>query len=279
MKPFIKTVGGKLSIYSGISQYFPDPDKYGTYIEPFLGGGAVLLTLRPSRAIVADINKPLVNSYVQIRDNPYSLLEILDELGNHLSKDDYLEQRCRFNEDTQAETPEKAAQFIYLNKIGFNGLFRVNKSGRFNVPYGGERRKSALFDRTNILEISEYLKNNDIQIMCADFRQIVKFADLNSFTFLDPPYLVKEGSFTSYHESGFTRRDYTDMVAIARHHSACTVITNSMNDPELFSGFTQHTIQRRTSVSGYNKARVASPEYVYVLDRLDDETEGGFPVR
>lgn len=263
MKPFLKWAGGKTLVYNATSQFFPK--EFNTYIEPFLGGGAVYFNLAPKKAILSDINTSLINCYLSIKNSPEELMSELNVIGPKASKEFYLETRNSFNENPNELSIEKAAQFIFLNKTCFNGIFRVNKSGKFNVPYGDNRLK-IFFEKENILEITNSFKEN-IQILNQDFRKTVLMAKEGDFIYLDPPYQVKSDSFTSYTAGGFSnkdREDLTECLYIADKKGVKIVLSNSKDnyfgDSEIFN---KSVIERGTSVSGYTKVRIKTPEYIY----------------
>ena len=264
MKPYIKWAGGKNSVLNNTKKFFPP--KYDTYIEPFLGGGAVLFGVAPKKAIISDINTSLINTYVLIRDDPSRLLNALGGLKDNITKESYMDVRNSFNSNPTEKSVEKAAEFIFLNKTCFNGLFRVNKKGEFNVPYGKRILNFDLDYVSNILEISKYLNTNDVQILNQDFREVIKMASSNDMLYLDPPYLVNPKSFTGYTSGGFTRHDYVDLinhVGEAKVRGANAVISNSMEDIEIFGSMNKNVIDRRTSISGFSNVRIKSAEYVY----------------
>ena len=218
MKSIIKWVGGKTQLLPEIKKMLPSA--FSTYYEPFLGGGAVLLDLLSdnavSKAIVSDINPELINLYKQVRDNPemvISLLTTLDALHTRSAdpKQFYYETREAFNTRLGDNTPGQAARFIYLNKHCFNGLYRVNKKGEFNVPFNGKNSGSS-FDEKNLLEVSERFK--DVTFLLCDFSDTVKNASAGDLVFFDSPYApIKPTSFIDYTKEGFA---YEDHVRLAK---------------------------------------------------------------
>ncbi len=215
VKPFVKWAGGKNQLLNEIRKKYPI--KIDKYCEPFVGGGAVLLDIltnyRPKEILVNDINSELINAYSQIQDNVEELIDMLSEMQNNFwTKNDeerkaiYLIKRERFNNlktDEKVENSlEKAALFIFLNKTCFNGLYRVNRKGLFNVPIGSYKNPP-ICDAENFRFISGLLKN--VQIKCGDYSECANFIDGNTFVYIDPPYrpLTVTASFTSYSEYGF----------------------------------------------------------------------------
>ena len=218
IKPFIKWAGGKSQIIDYIDKNLPSEinNEITTYIEPFIGGGAVLFHILKNysfdRIIINDINEDLILTYKVIKNNVNDLIEELTNLrDSFLSLDSenreklYYEIRDQFN-FKEVDKVKRASQFIFLNKLCYNGLYRVNKNGKFNVPYGKYKNPS-IFDKTNLIGISELL--SDVDIYCNDFEKMERFADENTFIYLDPPYrpVSPTSSFTSYTKSSFNDND------------------------------------------------------------------------
>ena len=206
MKPFIKWVGGKRQLLPTIKDMMPE--SFDTYYEPFLGGGALLLEIAPEQAVVGDANTTLINTYKAIQNNKESLKTLLDEYTEkHESasnkKEFYNEMRRKYN-DTIQNNPnsiEASSLFIYLNKTCFNGLYRVNSKGMFNVPFNN-REKINLYDDSNLDDIAEYLSH--VVILNEDFEETCKTAKKGDFVFIDSPYApLNPTSFESYTKEGF----------------------------------------------------------------------------
>ena len=209
MKPIIKWVGGKQSNLPYIRDRLPE--EFNTYYEPFLGGGAVLLDLNPTKAVVSDINPELINMYRQVQSFEDKLVWELDRLDTHheFYADDpkafYYIVREEFNRNLGTNTPEQAARFIYLNKHCFNGLYRVNKKGEFNVPFNG-RLLGHSYDIHDLREASTRLK--DVDIRCGDYVDAVSSAKESDLIYFDPPYDYEhEDGFVDYSSTGWTRED------------------------------------------------------------------------
>ncbi|MEH1825628.1 MAG: DNA adenine methylase [Nostoc sp.] len=200
-RPFLKWAGGKSRL---IQQYIPYfPKNYKNYYEPFLGGGAVFFYLQPSTAILTDINAELINTYCCVRDHVEELISLLKEHKIRHNKDYYYSVRNRsFGSDI-----EKAARFIYLNKTCFNGLYRVNSQGKFNVPLG--RYENPNICHENLLIVaSEALSYAEIQQ--ADFTEVLNHAtSSDDFVFFDPPYhpISDTSYFTAYSQNCFSKKD------------------------------------------------------------------------
>jgi len=205
LRPFLKWAGGKRQLLSDLRQYIPK-DFSSTYFEPFVGAGAFLFDLQPKKAVINDKNIELINCYQTIKDNPEELLELTREYQQNISKERYYELRelDRKPDFHQLSNVQRAARIIYLNKTCFNGLFRVNSQGQFNVPYGANK-KPVVADEAVIKAISKYLNNNNIKITNQDFADAVSKAKKGDFIYFDPPYdpLSDSSSFTGYDLSGF----------------------------------------------------------------------------
>ena len=209
MKPIIKWVGGKTQLLDTIKDMLPE--HYEHYYEPFLGGAALLLELNPETASVNDINSELINMYRQVRDqvgvvlSKLSALDVRHEIADD-PKEVYYQIRDEFNSNLLSNTPEQAARFIYLNKHCFNGLYRVNKKGQFNVPFNG-RLTGVSCDRDNLIEVSKMLQH--VSFSNTDFADAVKTAHADDFVFFDSPYApLNPTSFVDYTKEGFSYEDH-----------------------------------------------------------------------
>lgn len=203
IEPFVKWAGGKRQLLSQIKERMPE--KYNNYYEPFIGGGAVIFELLPANALINDINKALINAYKQIRNVPGAFLEAVNRFDEEMwddGKEYYYALRERYNDKLmKAEYDvELAALFVFINKHCFNGLYRVNGKGCFNVPYNNSRRASV--NEKAIRGISEYLQG--VTIMDGDFEAACRNAKKGDFVFIDSPYApLNPTSFESYTKEGF----------------------------------------------------------------------------
>ncbi len=209
VRPFLKWAGGKRQLLPEIVKYVPKRISKHTYYEPFIGGGALLFELQPQKAVINDSNKELINCYEVVRDS-------LDELIEELSKDKYTNSETSYYEmrDLDRSTKkyeilsevEKAARIIYLNKTCYNGLFRVNSQGQFNVPFGRYKNPNFLDDAV-LRAVNKYLNSNNITLLNQDFAEAVKDAKRGDFVYFDPPYdpVSETASFTGYDVNGFNR--------------------------------------------------------------------------
>lgn len=248
IKPFLKWAGGKGQLLSEIEKYYPfETDRITKYAEPFVGGGAVLFDILSKYDLeeiyISDINTELINTYRIIRDDIDVLIEMLYKMQNEfipLDADNrkayYIQKRERFNDlkvngDERVNT-ENAALMIFLNKTCFNGLFRVNKKGMFNVPMGAYKNPM-ICNENNLRAVSEKLQR--VTIVCGDYRESADFIDENTFVYFDPPYrpLTDTASFTAYTESLFTDKEQIELAQFVddmHRKGAKVVISNS--DPK-----------------------------------------------
>ena len=223
MKPFVKWAGGKRQILSRINEYVQysiDDNTDYTYIEPFLGGGAVFFSLHPKKAIINDLNEDLINAYRIIKSGNYSKLidklkEFSDEYHNapdefyyHIREWDRVDNWMGAHDDV-----DRAARMIFLNRTCYNGLYRVNSKGQFNTPMG-RYRNPLICDETNIKEIHEYLSNpeNHIEIMNGSYEDAISKAKDGDVIYIDPPYDYEDDDgFTKYQMSGFSFEDFQNL--------------------------------------------------------------------
>ena len=248
VRPFLKWAGGKGQLLSEIGKYYPFEDgKITKYAEPFVGGGAVLFDVLSRYELeavyISDINAELINAYRAIKNDVENLMAILSAmqsdflpLGTEDRKQYYLEQRARFNAFKESgesgHDTEKAALLIFLNKTCFNGLYRVNRKGFFNVPVGAYKNP-LICDEKNLRAVSEKLQN--VEMVCGDYRKSADFIDEKTFVYFDPPYrpLTQTAAFTAYTENLFddeAQKDLADFVAEMNRKGARIVVSNS--DPK-----------------------------------------------
>ena len=198
ISPIVKWVGGKRQLLADI---MPLIDRNcSTYVEPFVGGGAVFFELQPKKAIINDYNSELINVYTTVRDFPEQLIKKLEEHKNKNSEEYFYELRAfdRKSEYASMSRVEKAARIIYLNKTCYNGLYRVNAAGQFNSPYGKYKNPN-IVNATTIKAMSKYLQNPQIKIKEGDYRDALKGLRKGAFVYLDPPYMPisSSSSFTA----------------------------------------------------------------------------------
>ena len=201
-RPFLKWAGGKRQLLSSIRASLPK--HIGRYFEPFVGGGAVFFSLQPERASLADINDELILAYEVVRDNPGRLITALQDHQSRHNKDHYYAVR---EEDPRSLEPvARAARLIYLNKTCFNGLYRVNRKGAFNVPMGSYNAPS-ICEPDNLRAVSNALQT--VVLRCVDYKTAVAEAQCEDFVYFDPPYapVSRSANFVSYAPGGFSEDD------------------------------------------------------------------------
>lgn len=261
-KPFLKWAGGKNWFVN--QEYKRLPLQYNRYIEPFLGGGSVFFFMNPEQAILSDINAELINAYICLRDefeNVYRNLHI-HQIKN--SEEYYYLVRSR-NTRTNAAS---AARTIFLNKACFNGIYRVNKNGGFNVPYG--KVKNVIFNKNDLYDSSIALKN--AEILCQDFEKTIDLAEQGDFVFCDPPYAVsnKDNRFVSYTAKLFYWKDQVRLsqaLTRAAQRGVKILMTNVDHKAiyDLYDnlyGFDFNVVERSCTISGKSNARRVYSELI-----------------
>lgn len=247
VKPVLKWVGGKRQLLDSIMPLIKKD--CSTYVEPFVGGGAVLFELSPKKAIINDYNKELINVYVTIKDNP---LELIEKLKFHAANnsEEYF-YRIRSLDRTylfgQLTDVERAARIIYLNKTCYNGLYRVNSSGQFNTPYG-KYKNPDIINETTIKALSLFFNKNKIKIMNGDYKQSLKGLRKGAFVYFDPPYMPisSSSSFTGYTDGGFTYEQQKELrdeciklhkkgIRFLQSNSYCNEILELYSDKSIFT--------------------------------------------
>ena len=203
--PVLKWVGGKRQLLREIEEVLPKT--YTTYYEPFIGGGAVLFELQPNKAVINDVNSELINLYNVIKCNVEALIE---DLKKHENTSEYFYGIRELDRDKEQydklSNIEKASRIVYLNKTCFNGLFRVNKSGEFNSPFGKYKNPN-IVDEVTLRAVSKYFNKADIKILNGDFESSLKGIRKGAFVYFDPPYdpVSSSANFTGYDKGGFNR--------------------------------------------------------------------------
>lgn len=232
-KPFVKWVGGKRQLLAQfrLRNLFP-PEKFdpvkNTYLEPFVGGGAVFFDLLPKNAVLSDMNLELVTTYNVIKKDVEKLINALKR--HKVNKEYFL--KIRSKDTSKLSDLEIASRFIYLNRTCFNGLYRVNKSGQFNVPFG-KNKNPLICDELNLRRVSQALKN--VTIKHQDYKEVLKKAKKGDFIYFDPPYypLSKTASFTSYTKDAFLDKEQIELrdVFVELHKRGCFVMLSNSDAP------------------------------------------------
>ncbi len=276
VKPFIKWAGGKSALLNDIRKFYPDElgKSINKYCEPFVGGGAILFDVLSNynldEVYISDVNKELVNVYKNIKYNVEELIKVLDKFQNEYilldtekRKEYYYDRRKEFNLYIEEKTPDKiygSALFIFLNRTCFNGLYRVNSKGLYNVPMGAYKNPKIL-DKENLINISKKLKN--VKIICAKYDKSMDFIDENTLVYFDPPYrpLTSTASFTSYSKYEFGDKEQIELAEYFKSVSekgATCILSNS--DPKntdekddffdyLYKGFNINRIQSKRRIN------------------------------
>ncbi len=260
--PFVKWVGGKRQLLTELASYYPK--KFNRYFEPFIGGGANLLNLLPKKATVNDFNEELINAWQVVREQPEKLISLVSEHVDNDSKEYYLDIRLadRDGRLSKMSAVERAARFIYLNKAGFNGLWRVNSKGQNNVPYGAHKKVNIPIDA--IRNDHEYLVTHDVEILQGDYKVVVASAQENDFVYFDPPYIPvnQTAAFTSYTKDGFGLAQQEELrdLAIRLADRGVKVMLSNSDVPLIEQLYTDrqfhiHHVQARRSVNSKGNKR------------------------
>lgn len=212
VSPILKWVGGKRQLLDSILPLIPE---YTTYYEPFVGGGAVFFHTQPKKAVINDSNGELINIYKMIKEQPEELIAILAKHRDENCQEYFYGIRSldRERESYHQMSPvEKAARIIYLNKTCYNGLFRVNRAGEFNSPWGRYKNPN-IVNETTIRAMSRYLNQSKVTILCGDYREALKGIRKGAFVYLDPPYMPisSSSSFTGYTAAGFGSEEQIEL--------------------------------------------------------------------
>ncbi len=256
-RPFVKWAGGKTQLLERLHAYMPKT--YNNYFEPFIGGGSFFLNIAPKTATINDFNAELVCAYKCFQND-----ELFESLKNELKKHEvnhseeyYYQIRSMDKEDGFFSLPiyVRAARMIYLNKSCFNGLYRVNSKGFFNVP-SGRKKKVVTFDEENFVSLREYFRNNDITILNGDFEDAVKNAKTGDFVYFDPPYDVIENknSFTSYAKNDFGKDEQIRLAKLYKKLSDRGVMVMLSNHNtafinELYKNFNIHVVNAKRMIN------------------------------
>lgn len=272
--PFVKWIGGKRQILKEITTRLPST--YATYHEPFLGGGALFLNILPSNAFVSDLNTELINTYKIIKNKHKILREylLLMEYGHSPS---FFQKIRNIDQNDSSNLRElhikdsnvlRAARFIYLNKSSFNGMYRVNSKGHFNVPWG-KKTTVKTHDFANLAKISSYLKNKNIEIFQASFEKILTNAKQNDFIYFDPPYDYPSelNGFDSFQKEGFGIKQQIFLAQVCKKLNGMQVkwmVSNHKTKliTDLYRGFNMSTIWAQRLIGGKGATRKKVEEVI-----------------
>lgn len=247
--PIVKWAGGKGRLLAQFAPHFPRKDAYRRYFEPFFGGGALFFHLQPPHSFLYDLNPHLIEMYQTVRDDVEALIAALKP---HIyDRAHYYAVRAQHPE--LLSPTERAARFIFLNHTCYNGLYRVNRNGQFNVPFG-RYTNPTICDEAGLRAASHALR--DAAITVSDFRRVEEYAQQGDFIYFDPPYepLTRTANFTSYTQQGFTTADQRRLMEVFRtlDRRGCLLILSNSDTPiirELYGGFHIHEIHARRAIN------------------------------
>jgi len=264
MKPLLKWAGGKRHIASTLETHLPSDWAKGMFYEPFLGGAAMFFHLEPKKATLSDVNAALIAFYRDLRDHPEELFSGISNLANHfdamdegLKTDFYLQLREEFNSLTP--TTRKSELFYALNKLCFNGLYRENSKGKFNVPFG-KKKSFPILSLPDFLEAADRLM--DVKLETSDFEHTARQARAGDFIYFDPPYIPIDSTsnFTSYSSGGFdlsSQERLASLMKTLRDNGVKAMLSNSSTPltVETYSGLRQVAISAPRMVSAKSSGR------------------------
>lgn len=271
IKPFLRWVGGKSWLTKYIEEFLPS--EFNNYYEPFLGGGAIFFYLKSkgfikNKAYLSDSNGELINAYRVIKSNTSELIKILEKQKD--SEDEYYLVRSQIFDNPI----ENAAKFIYLNRTSFNGIYRVNRQGKYNVPYG-KRNLKTMYDFDHFYEISKMLEKT--YLSQSDFKNRCRQIGVNDFVFLDPPYTVAHETtgFIQYNQALFSWKNQMQLAKIAQtldDKNAYFVITNAYHQSikDMYINCRQIPVTRYSTVGGVGAKRASYKELL--ITNIRDET-------
>lgn len=272
-KPVIKWVGGKRQLIQDLKELLPS--QYNRYFEPFIGGGALFFSLKHQNSFINDYNPELTNLYNVIKNKPD---ELIKDLKKHKNSQEYYYKVRALDRDekkySRMSDVKKASRFIYLNKTGYNGLYRVNRKGQNNVPYGKYKNPSWL-DETNLKECSKLLA--DTQIHTGDFDVVREHVKAGDFVYFDPPYVpLNANSFTSYTDQGFDNKmqeRLKDLCDYINSIGAYFMLSNSYTDYilELYKEYEIKTVYATRAVNSKADGRGKIKEVIVVNYETDPD--------
>jgi DNA adenine methylase len=239
------------------------PQEFGTYYEPFLGSGALFFSLRPGKAVLSDVIEPLIETYRTIRRTPAAVFK--STLQWEVSREAFYEVRKM--SPLEMTEVDRAARFLYLNKTAWNGLYRVNRAGQFNVPFGMPK-SSRIVTQQQLEDAACHLAFADLTV--ADYLSIIRGAQPNDFVFVDPPYASAETSrsFTHYNSTLFSWQDQVTLAGVCREladRGVHIVVTNADKSEirDLYDDFYVGSIARQSTLAGSSKHRRRTTELVF----------------
>lgn len=258
--PVVKWAGGKRQLLPEIMKHVPQ--RYSTYYEPFLGGGAVLFYLQPPKAVVNDINRELINLYLVVRD---CVERLIGSLAKHRNEAAYYYAMRNLDRNkkrfAKLSNVERASRTLYLNKTCYNGLFRVNRKNEFNVPFGKYKNPN-IVNETTLKAVSGYLNAASVVFLCENFENITKDIEKDSFVYFDPPYdpLTDSANFTGYTKGGFGRKEQIRLKKMCdklNNREVKFLLSNSATDfiLNLYEGYKIKIVQAKRAINSKAKQR------------------------
>ena len=268
-KPFLKWAGGKRQLISQMDQYFPK--KFNKYIEPFVGGGAIFFYLLSEKAILIDINQDLINTYKVMKNN---VAELIESLKKHKNEKDYFYKIREVDRDpiefNNWSDTEKASRTIFMNRCCFNGLYRVNSKGQFNVPFG-KYKNPKFCDKENLVAVHKALKN--VKLINDTFEKCLDFAEKDDFIYFDPPYvpISDSANFTSYTKDNFDKDNQIKLYNTFKtlDKRGCKVmLSNSYSDfiLDLYKNYHINFLQAKRAINSDASKRGAIKEVLIMND-------------
>jgi DNA adenine methylase len=262
-RPFLKWAGCKRQILPELRAHVPK--HFTTYREPFLGGGALFFELHPMRAVLSDLNLELVTAFCAVRDHVEALICVLDWYQRNHCAAEY--ERTRRTKPDPHDGVKSAARLIYLNKTCFNGLYRVNASGVFNVPMGRSKTPPLICDAENLRACSEALRY--VEIHCWDFQYALRRAEKGDFVYCDPPYLPSSDTsdFTAYTADGFALEDHEALAWSAdraKRRGATVLLSSAGNEQsrQVYRDFQIHRVTSSRAINSKSSGRGAVEEFL-----------------
>ena len=254
MSPVLKWAGGKTQLLEQLTNRIPI--KYNRYFEPFIGGGALWLSIAPEHAFINDTNEQLINLYMQLKNAPNDVINTINKLDQNVCDSEYYYHiRNKYNEKISAHSldAECAGMMIWINKHCFNGLYRVNGKGLFNVPYNNKSNIKS-FDENNIYAIANHLQNSDTSITCMDFEEICSNVQSGDFVYFDSPYVPVSSTsdFNDYTKDGFSEKDHRRLAALFNEldKKGALIMLSNNNVPFV------HELYSRYNISEINVKRM-----------------------
>jgi DNA adenine methylase len=281
VSPFLKWAGGKRQLLPALTPYIWSSLRQGKYFEPFLGGGAVFFSVQPRYAILSDLNEPLIRTYRVVKDRCEELLAELEALPKETNKIEYARKRNDLNRLlvssqnlTRPMELKLAALLIWINHQCFNGLFRVNRTGEFNVPFG-RYRNPRIYSESGIRSASRVLRRARAVLLCSDFEKVLEAAETGDVVYLDPPYvpLTNTSNFTSYTKGRFGPRDQIRLASVVHRlarRGVHVVLSNSSTESarSLYADMRQVSVSAARAINCVGSKRGKVEELVVLSEGI-----------